>query len=190
MLIHLIGPGGAGKTTTARLLKKEFGFQYADLDEIFILQEGDISNFIDVYGYRQYAIRNLEIYAQLSQSLSQSEMHIIVCSSGFKCYPDDISKDYVRIKKQIEQGDFTFLLLPSLDLETCVEEIVDRQIQRSYLNSCKQKETQKIRKRFPVYTAFKCKIILTNQNENKIALQMYSQINEQIALKIQAQSIN
>ncbi len=100
MLIHLIGPGGAGKTTTARLLKKEFGFQYHDLDEIFMIQEGNISHFINVYGYSQYAIRNLEIYIQISQSLSLSDMRIIVCSSGFMCYPDDISKDYLRIKNK------------------------------------------------------------------------------------------
>lgn len=190
MLIHLIGPGGAGKTTTARLLKKEFGFQYHDLDEIFMIQEGNISHFINVYGYRQYAIRNLEIYTQLSQSLSLSDMRIIVCSSGFMCYPDDISKDYLRIKKQIENHDFTFLLLPSLNLETCVNEIINRQVQRSYLNLSKEKETQKIRKRFPVYTDLKCKIIFTHQDENKVALEIYSQLSEFISLKSEVSSIN
>lgn len=117
-----------------------------------MIQEGNISHFINVYGYRQYAIRNLEIYIQISQSLSLSDMRIIVCSSGFMCYPDDISKDYLRIKKQIENHDFTFLLLPSLYLETCVNEIINRRVQRSYLNLSKEKETQKIRKRLSVYT--------------------------------------
>ena len=190
MLIHLIGPGGAGKTTTARLLKKEFGFQYHDLDEIFMIQEGNISHFINVYGYRQYAIRNLEIYTQLSQSLSLSDMRIIVCSSGFMCYPDDISKDYLRIKKQIENHDFTFLLLPSLYLETCVNEIINRRVQRSYLNLSKEKETQKIRKRFSVYTDLKCKIIFTHQDEDNVALEIYSQLSEFISLKSEVSSIN
>ena len=190
MLIHLIGPGGAGKTTTARLLKKEFGFQYHDLDEIFMIQEGNISHFINVYGYRQYAIRNLEIYIQISQSLSLSDMRIIVCSSGFMCYPDDISKDYLRIKKQIENHDFTFLLLPSLYLETCVNEIINRRVQRSYLNLSKEKETQKIRKRFSVYTDLKCKIIFTHQDEDNVALEIYSQLSEFISLKSEVSSIN
>lgn len=155
-----------------------------------MIQEGNISHFINVYGYRQYAIRNLEIYIQISQSLSLSDMRIIVCSSGFMCYPDDISKDYLRIKKQIENHDFTFLLLPSLYLETCVNEIINRRVQRSYLNLSKEKETQKIRKRLSVYTDLKCKIIFTHQDEDNVALEIYSQLSEFISLKSEVSSIN
>lgn len=190
MLIYLIGPGGAGKTTTARLLKKEFDFQYYDIDEIFMIQEGDISKFINTYGYHKYAIRNLKIYTQLLGSLSQKHINIVVCSSGFMCYLNDISKDYLRIKKQIEKHDFTFLLLPSMDLETCVNEIVDRQMMRSYLSLSKEKEERKIRQRFPIYNDLKCKIILTNQDKNKVALQIYTQISDFLPPQSKMQSVN
>lgn len=190
MLIHLIGPGGAGKTTTAQSLKKEFNFQYYDLDEIFMVQEGDISKFINTYGYREYAIRNLKIYTQLLRSLSQRDIHIVVCSSGFMCYSDDISRDYLRIKKQIENHDLTFLLLPSLDFETCINEIVDRQMMRSYLSLSKEKEERKIRSRFPIYNDLKCKKILTNQDKNKVVFRIYSQISERLSLQGKIESVN
>lgn len=96
------------------------------------------------------------------------------------CYSNDISKEYVRIKEQIENHDFTFLLLPLLDFESCVGEIVDRQIHRSDLNLFKEKEEQKIRKRLAIYTDLKCIVILTHRDKNKVALQIYRQSYHQI----------
>lgn len=176
MIVHLIGPGGAGKTTTAQLISKKFAIQYYDLDEIFMIQEGSISAYIDSFSYRSYAIRNLEIYTQLLQSLDHRKTNLIVCSSGFMCYPSDIIENYFMIKKLIVNHPLTFLLLPSFDLEDCVKEILNRQMQRSYLNISIEKEEQKIRKRFPIYASLKCKTILTYQDKNVIAFQIYRQI--------------
>ncbi|WP_368074555.1 shikimate kinase, partial [Acinetobacter lactucae] len=52
MLIYFIGPGGAGKTTLAKQFSKDFGAIYYDLDEHFMLNLGNISQFINTYGYK------------------------------------------------------------------------------------------------------------------------------------------
>lgn len=71
MVIHFIGPGGAGKTTVAKLLSSYLEIQNYDLDEYFMQKEGNISQFIDKYGYRAYAVKifnfiiNLWIYSIL-----------------------------------------------------------------------------------------------------------------------------
>ena len=44
----------------------------------------------------------------------------------------------------------TFVLLPSLDLETCVAEIVRRQLRRRFARAA-EREEQVIRMRFPIY---------------------------------------
>ena len=45
-LLHLIGPGGAGKTTIGAMLADKLGWQFIDLDERFMAAQGDISSFI------------------------------------------------------------------------------------------------------------------------------------------------
>lgn len=92
------------------------------------------------------------------------EISIVVCSSGFMTYPIDILNYYKYIQQYIELDPFTFLLLPSLDLEICVKEIICRQVQRNYLNTSIQKEEEKIRKRFALYANLQCKKILTDRH--------------------------
>ena len=94
---------------------------------------------------------------------------IIVCSSGFMTYPHDIHQDYIKIKDEIESHIFTFLMLPSLVLETCVQEIVARQMNRAYLNLVRAKEELKIRQRFQLYSNLKCRVLLTDQIPDQVA---------------------
>ena len=65
MLNYFIGSGGAGKTTTAKLLSAEFGFDYYDLDEYFMHREEDITQYIIQHGYKEYAARNIQLFMQL-----------------------------------------------------------------------------------------------------------------------------
>lgn len=176
MIIHFIGPGGAGKTTTANKLSLRLGVKYYDLDEYFMLMEGDISTFIRKYSYRGYAIRNIQLYLQLKDLLNINNLSVVVCSSGFMTYPIDIYCNYKNIKQEIEFSPFTFLLLPSLELEGCVEEIVRRQVKREYLNNSAKREEEKIRNRFPIYFNLKCKKILTNDDTSNIVYKIHRQL--------------
>ena len=161
MVIHFIGLGGAGKTTTAKLLALKMNIPYFDLDEYFIENKGSIAQFIDQHGYDDYAKRNLELYFQIKNLISDNAKAIIVCSSGFMSYPENIVHEYLELKQYIENDQFTFLLMPSFDVEECVEIIVKRQMARTYLNAIAEKEEIKARKRFELYKKLKCKQIIT-----------------------------
>ncbi|MCU4379181.1 shikimate kinase [Acinetobacter haemolyticus] len=164
MLIYFIGPGGAGKTTTGHLLAFQLGGVCYDLDEYFMQIEGDISKYIKENGYQKYASRNVQAFLELQAKHKIKKVSIIVCSSGFMTYSDDVHQDYLKIKQEVEHHLFTFLLLPSLDFEACVKETLKRQMGRVYLEDMSaEKEELKIRARFKLYTGLNCKIVLTSE---------------------------
>ena len=126
LIIHFIGLGGSGKTTTAKSLAIKMNVLHFDLDEYFIENIGDIAQFINKNGYDAYAVRNVALYIQLKQSLDSDNRAIIVWSSGFMSDPENIQLNYLQRKQEIENDPFTFLLIPSLDLDECVEIIKKR----------------------------------------------------------------
>ena len=71
---------------------------YFDLDEYFIENKGSIAQFIDQHGYDDYAKRNLELYFQIKNLISSKAKTIIVCSSGFMSYPENIVHEYLELK--------------------------------------------------------------------------------------------
>ena len=68
-MIHLVGPGGAGKTTIGALLAERLGAAFVDLDGRFVASFGDISAYAEQHGYLAYAARNVELYAQLTAAV-------------------------------------------------------------------------------------------------------------------------
>lgn len=179
LIIHFIGLGGSGKTTTAKSLAIKMNVPCLDLDEYFIENIGDIAQFINKNGYDAYAKRNIELYIQLKQSFNQDERTIIVCSSGFMTYPEHIDSSYLELKQEIENDPLTFLLMPSLDLDKCIEVIVKRQLSKSYLDTNAEKEEMKVRKRFEIYNNLNCCKVLTNQLVDEVV----EKISVLIALK-------
>ena len=147
-MIHLIGPGGAGKTTAGAALAERLGKSFADLDDEFTTRHGDISTYLETQGYDAYAERNVELYAMLAGAPVRYD--IMALSSGFMTYRDDVHPAYVRWHQRIASSNTTFVLLPSLDLETCVAEIVRRQLGRPFRRTA-EREEHVIRTRFPVY---------------------------------------
>ena len=138
-MIHLAGPGGAGKSTIGRLLAERLGVHFFDLDREFERGFGDISAFIDRHGYYEYVRKNVETYrAVVPRAPADS---VIALSSGFITY----GADDVRASRMV-------VLLPSLDRERCVAETVRRQLTRPFARS-PEKEERVIRERFEIYKA-------------------------------------
>jgi shikimate kinase len=157
-MIRLVGPGGAGKSTTGVLLAKRLVVSFFDLDQYFTTQFGDISEYIARQGYESYVRNNIEVYRSLL--CKDVEPAVLTLSSGFMAYPSDAHPEYRSIRNDIEQAPKTFVLLPSLDQEVCVAETVRRQLQRPFAGS-EFKEEAVIRARFPIYMAIPARKITT-----------------------------
>lgn len=148
-MIRLIGPGGAGKSSTGPLLARRLGARFVDLDERFGATIGDISEYIESRGYEAYAARNVQLYADVMRDAAGAEW-VLALSSGFMTYREDVHPDYARFRGDIAASPTTFVLLPSLDLETCVAETVRRQLGRPFGRSA-EREEQVIRARFALH---------------------------------------
>jgi shikimate kinase len=148
-MIRLIGPGGAGKSSTGPLLAERLGARFIDLDERFGVAVGDISKYIDSRGYDAYAAENVRVYAELTGGVASRET-VLGLSSGFMAYREDVHPAYAHFRRDIAASPTTFVLLPSLDLETCVAEIVRRQLGRPFSRSA-EREEQVIRARFALH---------------------------------------
>ena len=147
-MIALIGPGGAGKSTVGALVAERLGVPLVDLDRRFEARAGDISEYIDRFGYHAYARENV---ATCQAVIDDGRAPLVAAlSSGFMTYPRDIHPEYGRIRRDIERSPSTFVLIPSIDLEICVTETVRRQLARSFARSAAREEAV-IRERLPIY---------------------------------------
>lgn len=158
VLVTLIGPGGAGKTTIARALAERLRIGAVDLDQRFTNRAGDISEYIDGRGYDAYARENVETYRLVLQERACAR--IVALSSGFMTYRDHVHPDYARLRTAVVESPRTVVLLPSLDLERCVAEIVRRQLSRAFARS-PMVEAAVVRERFPIYSALPVRKIET-----------------------------
>jgi len=146
-VVRLVGPGGAGKTTTGARLAQRLGLTFVDLDERFAETHGDISEYLDLHGYASYAMQNVQNYLEV---IAEAGRHVLALSSGFMTYAADVHPDYARVRAEIAASATTLVLLPSLDYETCVAETVRRQLGRPFCRSA-EREEEIIRQRFGVY---------------------------------------
>jgi shikimate kinase len=163
LLIHLVGPGGAGKSTVGVLLAERLGLAFIDQDKCFTERHGDISEYLNRCGYDAYAHQNVEIY----QSLPADASAVIAVSSGFMTYRDDVHPRYAEIRASIAVCPTTVVLLPSFDLETCVAEIIRRQLQRPFGSSASCEES-KIRTRFPIFMSLPARKVQTMLSPHEI----------------------
>jgi shikimate kinase len=147
-MIHLIGPGGAGKTCTGAALADRLGVAFVDLDAEFTASNGDVSTYLDAHGYDAYTARNVSLCSALTTVAEP--FRVVALSSGFMTYRPDAHPGYRSLRERIASSPLTFVLLPSLDLERCVAETVRRQLTRSFARS-PEREEQVIRARFAIY---------------------------------------
>jgi shikimate kinase len=157
-MIRLIGPGGAGKSTVGALLAARLEIPFVDLDRHLAGRVGDISEYIGRHGYDAYARENVEAYWSLSRGGIRHD--VVALSSGFMTYARGTHVEYERVRRELEESDQTFVLLPSLDRELCVAETVRRQIARPFGRSPEREEAV-IRTRFEIYTALPLRKIET-----------------------------
>src|SRR6185295_14068471 len=128
------------------LLAERLGVPFVDLDEQFTADAGNISTFIDTNGYDAYAARNVSVYADVLARAADQDA-VLALSSGFMTYREDLHPDYVRHRRNIATDPLTFVLLPSLDFESCVAEVVRRQLGRPFSRPVEREELV-IRARF------------------------------------------
>ncbi|MCP5022864.1 MAG: hypothetical protein GY930_13960 [bacterium] len=165
-MIQLIGPGGAGKTSTGALVAERLGIPFLDLDTVFLGRNGDIGAFIDRQDYGAYAHENVSTY--LHVLCEHDGRGVFALSSGFMIYPKDVHPEYFRIRTEIEQSPTTFVLLPSLELEVCVPEIVRRQNERAFGRSPAREEAV-IRARFSRYLSNPARKVQTMRPIDEVA---------------------
>jgi shikimate kinase len=137
-MIHLVGPGGAGKSTVGLLLAERLSVAFVDLDRRFDGRFGDIGAFIRRHGYDAYARQNVELYRSLRHEPICAG--VVALSSGFMTYDHGVHPEYRRVHSALEQCARTFVLLPFLDRERCVAETVRRQVARPFSRSLKREE--------------------------------------------------
>jgi len=164
--IHLIGPGGAGKSTVAPHLAALLERPVFDLDRAFEIARGDIDDFLRAHGYDAYAAANVETYLAARPEGGA----VAVLSSGFMLYPADVHPAIRDLQRAIAAAPTTVLLLPSLDLETCVAETVRRQATRPLPHRRPAaREEAVIRERFARYRLLTSRVVITMQPVQDVA---------------------
>lgn len=172
MLIHIIGPGGAGKTITGSALAERLDIECIDLDNEY-LNSRSIDDDIRLHGYSSYAKKNTEYYLDLTATRTTA---IVILSSGFMTYGSDIHPEVESIHKHILDSPTTILLMPSFDLEECVQEIVKRQMAKTYVKSSVVHQTEMIRLRFPIYRPMGNIQVTTNKPVSEVVDKIVSQL--------------
>lgn len=171
--VHLIGPGGAGKSTAAPLLAALLACPSLDLDRAFEAAHGDIDQFIGEHGYAEYASANVATYLA---HRSQSPV-VVALSSGFMLYPDHVCPGVRELQRDIATAASTVLLLPSLDLETCVAETVRRQSNRNLsIRRSAAREEAVIRERFASYRSLTGRVVTTMQPPERVARDLLDRV--------------
>jgi shikimate kinase len=168
-MIHLVGPGGAGKSTVGSLVAELLACPFLDLDRLFEDRHGDIDRFLDQHGYAAYARANVEVY----HDIEVNDSGVLALSSGFMTYPDSTHPALPSIRHAIEVRASTVVLLPSLDAEACVAETIRRQRTRGLPRPRSDaREEAVIRARFPVYAALSARQITTMRPAAAVAAEI------------------
>lgn len=181
-MIRLIGPGGAGKSTAGAVLAHRLAVPFHDLDRQFVEQAGDIDRFMASHGYNSYAHQNVEVYRSTTDGGKDAGNDgVLALSSGFMTYPPTVHTSYEAIRHDVECSPTTFVLLPSLDLETCVAEIVRRQLTRPFGRRVALREEAIIRERFATYMALPVRKIETMCSPSEVAAEIVARLHASLA---------
>ena len=162
-MIHLVGPGGAGKSTVAPLLAARLGAPCADLDALFTALHGSVDDVLAAHGYRAYAAANVAAYLGLAarNAAGEAPVGVVALSSGFMTYAADVHPRYAALRDALAAAPTTVVLLPALELEACVAETVRRQVGRGAGRTSAERAEAKTRERFARYLALPAPKVVT-----------------------------
>lgn len=148
LLISIVGPGGAGKTTLGLHLAPLLGYALLDLDRLFVERFGNIEAYIRDSGYAAYKRANSDLAGELIRSAVGPGLFIT--SSGFLA--EDNPQEVLIRNQRLVAGSYSLSLLPSGDIREAAEILVARQLGRGLgLNIAD--EMRKAEARFPTYAA-------------------------------------
>ena len=102
---------------------------------------------------------------------------VFALSSGFMTYPDDAHPRYLELRRLVATSPSTFVLLASLDLETCVAETVRRQVARPFGRGA-EREAEVIRQRFRVHAELPARKVETARPVDAIVADMMDVLTE------------
>ena len=151
----------------------------------FVEEHGDIDRFIGSHGYHAYARANVEVYRAL---IHNEQDGVLALSSGFMTYPPAIHRQYPGLRRDIERSTTTFVLLPSLDLETCVAEIVRRQLGRPFCRRTATREKAVIRERFGPYLSVSAPKIETMRPPAEVAAEILARLPTNSAVPLEVRT--
>ena len=146
-VIHLIGPGGAGKSTTGKSLAEALGDRFFDLDQEY-LQSSSIDDDIKQCGYEYYVAKNVDVYLGLR---SVSGDTVMATSSGFMTYGLAIHEEIARIHNGVLRCPNTVLLMPSFDREICIQKTIRRQLLKPHEDKSEGAQGSRMTSRYPIY---------------------------------------
>ena len=149
-IIFIIGPGGVGKTTCGKILAKNIGYNFIDLDTEFCKKIKNITKYIEYKGYKFYCYKNSILFENILTRINEDT--VFVLSSGFLVHEgiDDLVKKHLRF---IKRFGVSILLLPSVLIEDGIDIIIERQMNRGWkLN--RKKEYLKFKDRFVKYKKY------------------------------------
>ena len=95
-------------------------------------------------------------------------------------YGDDIHPDYLALRQRVASSPATFVLLPSMNVEACVTEIVRRQLRRPFARSA-EREEQVIRRRFVAYVGLSARKVETLQPVEAVVAELIAALAAQQA---------
>lgn len=174
MIIFIIGPGGAGKTTSGKILAEKLNYNFVDLDDRFMEEVGDIGKYIADFGYEKYCFRNSELFYSKIKTIKGNLVFVV--SSGFLAHEglDNLTEKH---KNDLQKLGITVMLLPSSDLIQCQDIIIKRQLGRGF-GLREDREKEKIQSRFLVYKNQGDIKIFSNDHPEEIADLMKGELNK------------
>lgn len=146
--VFIIGPGGAGKSTTGESLAEKLSYQFFDLDLLFCQRVDLIPDYVKDKGYRAYAETNSKLFKDLLAE--NSNKFVIATSSGFLVH-ENIPNIVAQNIEMLNNNGISILLLPSRSLVESMDVIIPRQLSRGFTDIEEEQERIRLAIRHPKY---------------------------------------